>query len=111
MTPNSEHETCGIYQEALEEADLRFAFKRIGSLIRYGVFETWPDECPECGGNVVVSHGGDRVRCWANRVIDDCGWHETRCHDCGVTPNGYFTYSIGGDLLNPPCVQKRGYEL
>lgn len=94
-----------VYHEALESVDLRFAFRLIGSLIRYGVYEQFPDECPDCGEDTWVTHGGDRVRC-----IDmtDCGWMETRCHDCGVTPHSMFTYNVGGDLLNPPCVSKRG---
>lgn len=108
MTSNP---STGPYADAFAETDLRFAFSRIGSLIREGVYKQFPEACPECGGGVLVSHGGDRVRCWASRGVDDCGWNETRCHDCGVTPSGWFTYVQDGDLLNPPCVQHRGYPL
>lgn len=99
------------YREPVKSANFQFAFTRIGSLIREGVFKQFPETCPECGGNTIVSHGGDRIECFRNKGVDKCGWGETRCADCGVTPNGYFTYSINGDLLNPTCVQQRGFSL
>lgn len=99
------------YNEAIDSTNLRFAFKEIGALIREGVYDTFPEKCPECGGKAIVSHGGDRVHCHKNRGVDQCGWHETRCGDCGVTPSAMFTYTVSGNTLCPPCVQRRGLSL